>query len=385
MLEQLQTLVMTNLTSNQMLSAGIGTVVTGGLLVAIKEIPYNVYFKIKKFFSIELTLTTRHECYNDVIKLVNGKRFPFLTRNFSLTFFASSSKGLIPGYGSSYGVYNGKFFHIQKEKLENKNEIEDQITISFLTRDKSIVNQLIDEASEKEDYSKTIRVYCGYSKYMGLTYKDMPKRPLDTVFIDDSVKDSLMNRIRKFQANEKWYLDRGIPYKLSILLYGIPGTGKTSLVKAVASELNKNISYIDSFDNIDSMMEDVNKDNVIVIEDIDAINNLSNREDDDEPKNEKDTLQKVLNVLDGMSTPHGAIFIMTTNYPDKLDPALRRKGRIDEMVEIPLVAKETMQKMFKAFYGIDISKDVKYTPKTGAVLQDLFITYSAIDVIPYLV
>ena len=68
----------------------------------------------------------------------------------------------------------------------------------------------------------------------------------------------------------------------------------------------------------------------LVIEDIDCIRASHKRVKKDDPKVEKGvTLSGLLNVIDGVFSPPGAIFVMTTNHKEKLDSALIRPGRID--------------------------------------------------------
>jgi hypothetical protein len=86
-------------------------------------------------------------------------------------------------------------------------------------------------------------------------------------------------------------------------------------------------------------------------------------------------LHEILNSMDGMQTPDGLKFIVTTNHLDKLDPAIVRPGRIDDVIEIGPLSLESARRMFRAFYGregID-----SYSPRTGAELQQMFSTMTA--------
>ena len=76
-----------------------------------------------------------------------------------------------------------------------------------------------------------------------------------------------------------------------------------------------------------------------------------------------------------MQTPDGLKFIVTTNHIDRLDPAIVRPGRIDDVIEIGPLSLECARDMFRAFYGRD--GIAAYTPRTGAELQRLFSTKSA--------
>jgi chaperone BCS1 len=88
-------------------------------------------------------------------------------------------------------------------------------------------------------------------------------------------------------------------------------------------------------------------------------------------------LHEILNAMDGMQTPDGLKFIVTTNHIERLDPAIIRPGRIDEVIEIGPLSRESARRMFRAFYGRDGIGD--YAPRTGAELQLMFSTMSAED------
>lgn len=61
-----------------------------------------------------------------------------------------------------------------------------------------------------------------------------PKRPLSSVVLDKGIKEHLLADAKEFMENEKWYAERGIPWRRGYLLHGYPGTGKTSLSKFTA-------------------------------------------------------------------------------------------------------------------------------------------------------
>lgn len=69
-------------------------------------------------------------------------------------------------------------------------------------------------------------------------------KTINNIFLETELFKKLMNQIDRFQ-NKFWYMERGIPRTLGILLHGTPGCGKTSFIKALASHLKKKIFIID--------------------------------------------------------------------------------------------------------------------------------------------
>ena len=60
------------------------------------------------------------------------------------------------------------------------------------------------------------------------------KRPLSSVVLDRGIMQNLIKDVDHFLSRPHWYIDRGIPYRRGYLLYGPPGSGKTSAIMALA-------------------------------------------------------------------------------------------------------------------------------------------------------
>lgn len=198
-----------------------------------------------------------------------------------------------------------------------------------------------------------------------------PLRPLSTVFLPKKVKSRVMGHLEAFQNSEDYCVAKGIPWHTGLILHGVPGTGKTSFIHAIASELGRDVHYHSSgtFEN----MELDSRNSILVLEDFDASGmgeQAKGRKKSQEQGKQKQTynLSDVLNFLDGFLTPHGLIVIATTNHLSSLDEALIRPGRFDISVEIEPMQYPEYCAMCD-FHGQVPIPEVQYTPKTGADLS----------------
>lgn len=202
---------------------------------------------------------------------------------------------------------------------------------------------------------------------------DLPARTMESVIVHGSALDDLHDDLREFKNRESDYVRRGIPYHRAYLLTGPPGTGKTSTVKAVTNALGLDLWYaqlsdVDRDIKLMNIIGEVRPQGVLLLEDIDALSAAVTRETD----NHEITASGLLNALDGVATPHGLVTIMTTNHPERLDPALARPGRIDRSFAFELPTNETIARHFEFFYGQPPRIREFVIGKSSAAVSEIF-------------
>lgn len=149
--------------------------------------------------------------------------------------------------------------------------------------------------------------------------------------------------------NPELFLRVGINSPKGCLLYGPPGTGKTLLARAVASQLDANFLKVVSSAIVDKYIGESarliremfayardHQPCIIFMDEIDAIGGRRFSEGTSADREIQRTLMELLNQMDGFDRLGQVKFIMATNRPDVLDPALLRPGRLDRKIEIPL-------------------------------------------------
>ena len=188
---------------------------------------------------------------------------------------------------------------------------------------------------------------------MGNKLSSVTNKGLDEIFSDTDI-GYISSFLKEWKANRDLYEQLNIIHKTGILLYGAPGTGKTSISKAIAKELNTDLYVVNMGDfneaqieRIKIEMDDCDEDtSIILLEDIDCI--FSTR-DNLKTENQQKAAQLLLQFLDGVFSIPNTVFIATTNHIEDLDPALIRDGRFDVKIEMKNLSQETANKMCKHF------------------------------------
>lgn len=188
-----------------------------------------------------------------------------------------------------------------------------------------------------------------------ITYSQMSPRNLDTLYFSNNEKEMVVEHLNRFNNHRDFYESRQILYKTGILLYGDPGTGKSSFVKALATKYGRSIINIDiaNLQAIDltslaqSIMVDDKKNYIVLFEDIDTL--FLNRTDSDTQASERAVINKLLQFLDSNSSPTNVIFVATTNHIERLDEALLREGRFDLKVEVKSLSRPEAELFGKSF------------------------------------
>ena len=171
---------------------------------------------------------------------------------------------------------------------------------------------------------------------MECKYITEKSKSFSTLYLRKREKEQLVNLVETYKTNKQKLIDLGLPDKLGILLEGLAGTGKTSTIWAIATNLKRNIYYIHlntvkSNEQLSEIFDYINNETsggIIVFEDIDAMTNVVLKRDGKQD-NGTLTLAHILNLFQGTLTKDGTIFIVTTNYLKDIDSAFYRDGRFD--------------------------------------------------------
>ncbi|CAG0899786.1 unnamed protein product [Cyprideis torosa] len=185
------------------------------------------------------------------------------------------------------------------------------------------------------------------------------KRPLTSVVLDQGITEHVRDDVLEFIHNPEWYRDRGIPYRRGYLLYGPPGCGKSSFINALAGELEYSICVLNlserglTDDRLNHLLNVAPQQSILLLEDVDSA--FTSREESKKVSTAFEGLNRItfsglLNCLDGVASSEGRILFMTTNYLERLDPALIRPGRVDVKEYIGHCSDFQLQTMFMRFF-----------------------------------
>lgn len=266
-----------------------------------------------------------------------------------------------PAPGRHYLWHKGRPIMLYRERKdaplgmggrEGSGAFVETFTMRALGRNSSVLRKVLEEARDlsMEATARKVEIY-------GMRYGDwrslasVSPRPLATVFLNNGKLEALTDDLAEFLASEKWYTDRGVPWRRGHMYEGPPGNGKSSVVAAVAGHLKLHL-YICAIsdkqmtdEKLLAAVQDMRSRSVLLLEDVDAI--VAERDIKGEGGI---TFAGLLNALDGVTSKPGVITIMTTNHPEKLDPALIRKGRVDLSVHFGNATAEQARRIFLHFY-----------------------------------
>ncbi|OEL20944.1 AAA-ATPase ASD, mitochondrial [Dichanthelium oligosanthes] len=237
----------------------------------------------------------------------------------------------------------------------------------------------------------------------------------ETLAMECTLKQAIIDDLDAFMKGKDYYAKVGKAWKRGYLLHGPRGTGKSTMIAAMANFLEYDVydlelTAVKNNTELRKLFVETTGKSIIVIEDIDRSVDLTGERRDKKahkksggesdnmtllPKEvEKDddcpklTLSGLLNFIDGLWSACGGerIIIFTTNNKDQLDPALIRPGRMDMQIEMSYCGSEafkvlasnylmdiTDHQLFELFSEIEkLLGDVKMSP--AAVAEHLMVT-----------
>uniref|UniRef100_K3ZZI7 AAA+ ATPase domain-containing protein n=1 Tax=Setaria italica TaxID=4555 RepID=K3ZZI7_SETIT len=213
----------------------------------------------------------------------------------------------------------------------------------------------------------------------------------ETLAMDPAKKKDIMDDLDAFRNGKEYYARVGKAWKRGYLLHGPPGTGKSTMIAAMANYLDYDIYDVELtsvYANADlrRMFIQTTSKSIIVIEDIDCSLDLTGkRKKKKHPapsdwKASKVRLSGMLNFIDSLWSACGGerAIVFTTNHAEMLDPALIWRGRMDKHIEMSYCCFEVFRFLAKNYLAVDthplfddvrvLLREVNITPASAPLL-----------------
>lgn len=226
---------------------------------------------------------------------------------------------------------------------------------------------------------------------------DIIPRSFDSIVLEDSVRHNIVSGLQNWKASRDWYEAHQLVYKIGVFLYGDPGTGKSTIARAISEMFNRAPILVMDINNIMQSIRSIIKMRerykgtiIVLIEDIDMyfpkqVDRIDNEQDNPDQNKEAEERTNKINqnaifqLLDGVYSTDDTIYIATTNYKDKLDSALIRCGRFDIQERLTNLTEDGAKKKVQLL-GYDASVlrelNIEY-PVQPALLQSKIMEYRA--------
>ena len=384
--------------SNPLVAGITGAGIATMLLNRASTLPGLMYRGVKERFTLTLTVFSEQVAFEDLDQWIahhpGSKKF----RSFGIASkwdeeLQARRHSLGVGVGLHILRHNGRWVLINREidkgtDTESSPQRRQTITISTMGRNRKFMEELLNQIGESAiDETKTsVWILGAHGEFRLIERK--PNRSMDSVFCAPGIKETLVSDYTTFMGRREWYQTHGIPWRRGYMLEGPPGTGKTSLIFALAGLARKpvyviNLATVGSDSALVLAMNEA-RDGFVVLEDVDDVGAVVEREATVEEARKRTkpsgvTLSGLLNAIDGLSARDGRVLFVTSNRPHILDAALLRAGRVDLRIELAKADLGQAVAMFRSLTdGSDEEKFVAWVsprlPISHADLQGVFLS-----------
>uniref|UniRef100_A0A182LUU1 Mitochondrial chaperone BCS1 n=1 Tax=Anopheles culicifacies TaxID=139723 RepID=A0A182LUU1_9DIPT len=371
------------LSENPYFGAGFGLFGVGAGAAMLRKGMQGALILFRRHYMITLEVPCRDKSYQWLLQWITQKGAR-QTQHLSVeTSFEQRDTGhvktrydFIPSVGTHIMRYGGTWIKVDRAREQHTLDLHmgvpwETVQLTAFGRDKNLYFKILEEARQlalKNTEGKTIMYTAMGSEWRPFGHP-RKRRPIGSVVLDEGVSERILRDCREFIKNPQWYSDRGIPYRRGYLLHGPPGCGKSSFITALAGEIEFGICLLNlserglTDDRLNHLMNVAPQQSIILLEDIDAA--FVSRQDTLQQKAAFEGLNRVtfsglLNCLDGVASTEARIVFMTTNYLERLDPALIRPGRVDVKEYVGHCTRHQLEQMFRRFYtGTDAESNAR--------------------------
>ncbi|XP_046567147.1 mitochondrial chaperone BCS1-like [Haliotis rubra] len=364
--------IIASLKDNPYFGAGFGLFGLGAAAALSRKSLQAGMIMFRRHCMITLEVSSRDKSYFWLLQWISthGTRTQHLsvqtTFNQTETGKVSTQFDFVPSPGSHFFRYGNNWIRVERNREKQMLDLQtgvpfETVTLTSVGRNREMFFDILDQARKlalQKQEGKTVMYTAMGAEWRPFGYPRR-KRPMSSVVLDRGISEKILDDIREFTEKPEWYIERGIPYRRGYLLYGPPGCGKSSYIVALAGALDYSICVLNlserglSDDRLNHLLTVAPEQSIILLEDVDAAflsRDLAKENPAAFQGMGRLTFSGLLNALDGVASAEARIIFMTTNYIDRLDPALIRPGRVDLKERIDYASEHQLRQMFSRFY-----------------------------------
>ena len=265
---------------NQFASGGLLLMIIGGVGVFLRQLPLRCWSWIVEQTTMTITVKDDDVAFHWVKEWFLEQEFLKRVRRVDLdTTLRGQGLAMIPAPGRHWFMYRGRPFWIWFYRSDNTKERTqrrmESLAFSTIGRDRQFLKGFVAEVVACHQRKLRTASYLYVYDDGWMMVEAYSARLLESVILKPGEKERLVKDVERFRSSRSRYRQLGVPYHRGYLLHGPPGTGKTSLISALAARFEMSIYAVNLTEFTDrslrSAINDVPENSVVLLEDIDCM------------------------------------------------------------------------------------------------------------------
>jgi chaperone BCS1 len=366
---------------SQIVSGGILLIITTSLVALSRNTPRAFWSWLKRQIIIQVDIINNDPLFDSVALFLDKHPYSLRCRSLTAQMKHSEERALnqhtphnstqrivprilfTPAPGHHIFRFRGRrvwLWRVRKDAMEATQEalrgpVIEYFHIRMFGRRQERMRELLEAARQCTIDATRGRCEIYSSNYgQWVRLAKINRRTFASLVFPSSILEKLTEDVREFLESRQWYGSLGIPYRRGYLLHGVMGSGKTSIIEAIAHEFNIPLYILNvggtmmTDERLNELLIAVPPGSIVLIEEVDAA--VSGERVISADSYHSVTFQGLLQALDGITAREGCMVFMTTNHLDRLNSRLIRDGRVDVKIEFKHATREQCERLFKRFY-----------------------------------